>query len=319
MAFGPAFDPATDPTRDGVVLTFILPTKQCNLKCPACVIRQRREAETQTLDLEDYLALIVSASKLMDVKHIAIQGYEPLLPEAWPYTQEILALGNSLGVGTSLVTNGIFLEQYAALLAELAPDKLTVSLDASTAQIHDLKRGVKGAFEVTVNSLRATVKYRSLQESLFVNSVLYPNRVGDLEDVPALLASIPVKRWSVSPLFKIGRGSIKGGAVLTRSELVFSLSILANAAAAEDVELHVDDEASYIKDQISSLENIAYRSINRVNNLIRIGPNGNCSIGFQILQTVDEETPKWNPIKEAPDDFYRRAVLPTITKIPDVA
>lgn len=319
MAFGPAFDPATDPTRDGVVLTFILPASRCNLRCPACVIRQRGEAEHHTLGPEDYLSLIVGASEVMNVKHIAIQGYEPLLPEAWPYAQSILALGNSLGIGTSLVTNGVFLDRHAASLAELAPDKLTVSLDASTARIHDRKRGVEGAFNATLRGLRTAIRHRPLEDVLYVNSVLYPHGIGDLVGIPALLARLPVKRWIVSPLFQIGRGASKGGVALSHDELIASLRILADAATAEGIGFHVDDEVAAIRDQASSLENTVYRSIKRINSLVRIGPNGNCSIGLQILQTVDGQTPTWNPSKEAPVDFCRRVVLPTTAMVANAA
>src|SRR5215470_2312770 len=107
----------------GQFLTFVVPALNgCNLKCPFCLIRQRREiSETQPaaenlLQPEDMVRFIREAAQRSPIFALAIQGYEPLLPESLRYTQAILATGRFLNRPATLVTNGTRLIGAVALL-----------------------------------------------------------------------------------------------------------------------------------------------------------------------------------------------------------
>jgi MoaA/NifB/PqqE/SkfB family radical SAM enzyme len=58
----------------------------------------------------------------------------------------VLETGQSLGVPTTLVTNGVFLHNAVDLLNTLPPTKIAISLDSDSAAIHDRIRGVAGAW-----------------------------------------------------------------------------------------------------------------------------------------------------------------------------
>src|SRR5262249_39575606 len=106
----------------GQFLTFVLPANGCNLKCPFCLVRQRKEitAAVQLRD-DDFARFNREAAEAAPVFAVAIQGYEPLLLESLPYTQAILATGRFLGLPTTLVTNGVRLGDAVSLLATLSP------------------------------------------------------------------------------------------------------------------------------------------------------------------------------------------------------
>ena len=119
-------------------LTFVVPAlRGCNLKCSFCLVRQRREITDTCLRPDDFTQFIREAAARSPVFAIAVQGYEPLLTEALPYTQAILSTGRFLGLPTTLVTNGTKLADAINLMTTLAPNKIAISLDAASADIHD--------------------------------------------------------------------------------------------------------------------------------------------------------------------------------------
>jgi MoaA/NifB/PqqE/SkfB family radical SAM enzyme len=140
--------PAELSWRDrGVALTLVVPATDCNLACGFCAIRQRGEAAGASLRPEDFVAFVDGVARTRPAAMVSLQGYEPLLAEAWPYTVAILEKARSLGLPRSLVTNGILLEDRARDLAELDPTGVTVSIDSASAEHHDRLRGREGALE----------------------------------------------------------------------------------------------------------------------------------------------------------------------------
>lgn len=314
MAFAPAFDSLMDPTRDGIVLTFILPAERCNLNCPVCVIRQRHEAESSTLEIDDYLSFIDSATILATVSHVAIQGYEPLLPETWQYTEAILAHAQRSGIPTSIVTNGIYLKSYASALGALDVQKITVSLDSFIAESHDKKRGVDGAFDETCANLAEVASISTLVDRIWVNSVLYPGDVQALIGMPALLDQLQIRRWTISPLIRIGDSGAPGGIALSREDLTEALELLPGAATEYGVELRIDDEFAFVKLQHLGPKSLTYDSLERVENLFRLGSDGSLSVGLQVLQAVEADTPRWFPDRQHAAEFLRQVSAPLISK-----
>ncbi len=104
------------PDAAGQFLTFIVPSANgCNLKCSFCLIRQRREIAEIYLSPDDLARFIREAAVCAPLFALAVQGYEPLLPESLPFTQAILGTGRFLGIPASLVTNGTKLADAVSL------------------------------------------------------------------------------------------------------------------------------------------------------------------------------------------------------------
>lgn len=127
----------TDDQRNYLLVDLNL-TNECNLRCLYCYADAGGplESEMSTDEVIHLLDRLVVLSPTV----IAFTGGEPLLRkdlfEIAPYATEI-------GLPTSLVTNGILIdERNAEQLAEYF-DKVQVSLDGSTASIHERLRGKK--------------------------------------------------------------------------------------------------------------------------------------------------------------------------------
>ena len=124
-------------------VTFVVPASGgCNLNCSFCAIRARGEARPEEIVMQqkDYLAFLRAAAAAYDVGVVSVQGYEPLLPESWSYTESILRAARDLGLRTAIVTNGTYLGRYAQKLADLGLGSLNVSIDSADPEKHDSSR-----------------------------------------------------------------------------------------------------------------------------------------------------------------------------------
>jgi MoaA/NifB/PqqE/SkfB family radical SAM enzyme len=300
--------PDFDPDAEGIFLTFVVPALSgCNLDCSFCFVRQRKEITETRLKPEDYARFIREVADRERIFALALQGYEPLLPDALPYTQAILAAGRFLGVPTSLVTNGVRLGDAIDLLKTLTPSKIAVSLDAASPEVHDGIRGVMGAWEASVAGLRRAIDVLAPHTRLVVASVLLPQRRHYLDAMPERLREIGVDRWIINPVLRVGRDE-SGGLVADRARLFRDLSILQEAADRAGVRLTVDDEFGHLDCDSASPFQLSSRGVHvrtlppRVT-LFRLTPGGQCSRGIDVLRQVTSGTPCWEPGTTHAGDF----------------
>ena len=147
---------------------------RCNLKCRFCEYWRQPGREMSTPEI----------LQMLDEAHsFGIGVYnawtvEPLLREDLP---DILRHAKSLGMTTSLITNGLLLRQRAGELADL--DLLSVSVD-----------GIKSYKELRGIDLRLVLEgIRAAQQAgheILINCVISGKNVGELEDLVHLAESL---------------------------------------------------------------------------------------------------------------------------------
>jgi pyruvate-formate lyase-activating enzyme len=292
--------PDFDGEGAGQFLTFVLPAPDgCNLKCSFCLIRQRREAAGDCLQPEELVRFIREAAERSPIFALAIQGYEPLLPTSLPYTRAVLETGQGLGVPTTLVTNGVFLHDAVDLLYTLAPNKIAISMDSDSAAIHDRVRGVAGAWTAAVAGIKRAVKVLAPRTKLAVSSVLLPSKYHYLEGMPARLQETGIEEWIVNPVLRFGPEN-HNGPVGERRSLFQRLLGLKEAADRACIRLKVDDEFDRLDHrsacaQQPELGSLEVRKLPPAIDIVRLGPNGRCSVGQDILKPVTPDVPLWRP------------------------
>jgi MoaA/NifB/PqqE/SkfB family radical SAM enzyme len=279
----------------------------CNLKCSFCLIRQRQEITETHLLPKDLVRFIREAAQQAPIFALALQGYEPLLPESLPYTQAILGTGQFLNLPTTLVTNGVGLVDSVDLLRTLSPTKIAISLDATKADIHDRIRGVAGAWSATVAGIRRARDVLAPQTRLAVASVLMPTRRHYLDGMPALLREIGIDRWIVSPLLRVSNDKA-GGLVSHRTELFRDLLLLHTEAGRAGIRLTIDDEFGLLGHDtactlLPSLQALHVRRLPPNVELFRLTPGGQCSAGIDVLKQIASDTPRWRPGAMHAGDF----------------
>jgi MoaA/NifB/PqqE/SkfB family radical SAM enzyme len=273
----------------------------CDLACPFCYIKQRREEAMSTvMSAKDYVAFVEKVAAVEALAAICIQGYEPLLPDSFAYTREILAAGQRLGIPTSLVTNGTHLRQHVPALSKLRPARIAVSLDSAEAAVHDRARGKVGALDDALAGLRYAVSVPVLKKALVVTSVLMPKKRERLMGMPALLAELGIGRWVVNALVKVGRGGKLGGPAGERGAILDDLLALRVEAGRHGIDMVVDDEFGRLSDDdraraLMDIQALRIKRLVRPEGVYRLTPSGHCSKGADILKPIHDGTPVWRP------------------------
>lgn len=295
----------------GLIATFVVPAPRgCNLNCSFCIVRARREAPLgeSALQVSDYVRFFDALCDREPVGLVSLQGYEPLLPESWQFSEALLSRAAESGIPSALVTNGTHLEEHVGDLVRLGVAGVTISLDSADAALHDLSRGTPGAFARAVTGLRAVASSELIDRTL-VASVLQARRSHYLDGIPELLASLGIGEWIVTPLLRIGREST-GGPVQRYGDIVRELVRLNRLAKKHGVEMLVDDEFEKLvleDPKVVPIDPPQFRRLPRLSRVVRLSPDGSCSVGEEILRRVDAAIPHWDP-REEPALFVRRAI-----------
>ena len=286
----------------GMALTFVVPAHKCNLNCSFCVIKQRKEATENLLSINDYTYFLDNIIKHEPLAVTSIQGYEPLLPESFKYTQAILNKARAYGIPRSFITNGYLLEERTEDIIALDPTGMSVSLDSAEARDHDKSRGLKGAFDKTIRGLRKIAANKDFAKKITISSVLMPNKKHKLETMPKLLADLGLSKWAITPLVQIGSDKM-GGPLQADENIVEDVLYLSDIAKQHSVSVVLDDELRTIPREKLKYSDLVVQSLERTDGLIRLNANGACSAGTGILREVGPQTPIWNPSTMEPHIF----------------
>lgn len=191
-------------------------TRSCDLACKHC----RAEAVTHRHPLE--LGTVEAKRMMDDVRRFGrplfvLTGGDPLKR---PDVIELVGYGTSIGLrmamtpsGTPLMTEAVLRDLRAAGLSRLA-----VSLDGSTADIHDRFRGVTGSWDWTIRMLRTA---RELGLTTQVNTTVSRYNLDDFDALCALMVSLGITLWSVFFLVPTGRAKPEEVASAEDFERVF--------------------------------------------------------------------------------------------------
>src|SRR6266545_1318814 len=175
-------------------------TEACNLRCDYCY----RESDATKLSHMPTDALVGLLEKLWGagLRSVELTGGEPLLHKDF---RRILALCAERFEMVGVLTNGTRLtDDLAQQFAEMGEKLMySVSLDASTPEAHDARRGVKGAWARTT---RNVARLAALGVGIRVSMVVDERNFYDLENTLLLAKSLGARAFSYSPLLPLGRG-----------------------------------------------------------------------------------------------------------------
>lgn len=176
-------------------------TRACDLACKHC----RAEAVTRRHPLE--LSTDEAKRMMTDVRRFGrplfvLTGGDPLKR---PDTVALVRHGSDLGLRMAMTPSGtpLMTPEIVAELADAGLSRLAVSLDGSTAEIHDAFRGVKGSYDWTLRMIRAA---RDLGLSTQINTTVARHNIDDFEQLIALMEGLGISLWSIFFLVPTGRG-----------------------------------------------------------------------------------------------------------------
>ncbi len=151
-------------------------TYACNLRCKHCYATAGKPLEDE-LTTDEALDIVDKLDRL-GVTIIAFSGGEPLVRKDF---FEITKYADEKGFYVAVATNGTLInEEMAKKMKENGIKYVQISLDGMR-ETHDSFRGIKGAFDKTVEGIKNCVK-----EGFFVNVSMTVTKY-NYHDVPAVI------------------------------------------------------------------------------------------------------------------------------------
>ncbi|MFF8534415.1 TIGR04053 family radical SAM/SPASM domain-containing protein [Streptomyces sp. SAS_267] len=188
-------------------------TRACPLACLHCraeAVPDRDPRELDTAAAKDLLDQVAAFGQPAPI--FVITGGDPFQR---PDLTDLIAYGKEVGVrvavspsGTPTLTEERLREVHAA-----GAVGLSLSLDGSTAGLHDAFRGVPGVFRWTLDAWDAA---RAMGMKVQINTTVARHNLHDLPDIVRLVADHGAMLWSAFFLVPTGRGRQLG--LLTAAE-----------------------------------------------------------------------------------------------------
>ncbi len=192
-------------------------TQACDLACKHC------RAEAQPLRNPDELTTDEAKKLLDDVRRFGpiifvFSGGDALKR---PDIVELTRYGADLGLRMAITpaTTPLCSEERLRQLYDAGMARLAVSLDGSTAAVHDEFRQVQGSFDHGLRILRTA---REIGMSTQVNTVVARHNVNDFPVMAELLSELGIVFWEVFFLIPMGRARPEDVAGADAFERVFN-------------------------------------------------------------------------------------------------
>ncbi len=203
-------------------------TNACDLACRHCRASAMAQRSPLELTLEEGQRLLDDITGFgRPYPHVVFTGGDPLLR---PDLEELVGAATERTIGCSLAPAATGLLTKAALdrLKAAGIQNISLSIDGSTAEIHDGFRGVAGTFETTLESARIA---REAGLPIQVNTLITDETLADLPAIYGLMTTLDIMRWSLFYLISVGRGSALREVSPAESERLnrwlFNLSLVA--------------------------------------------------------------------------------------------
>jgi AdoMet-dependent heme synthase len=192
-------------------------TQACDLAClhcRACAQPLRSPLELSTEEGRDLIDQVAEMAAPLFV----LTGGDPLKR---PDIYSLVEYGTRRGVRMSMTPSATPLLTHRAIarLHRCGLARLAVSLDGSSAEIHDAFRGVSGSYALTLEAVRWASE---LGIPVQINTTITRRNVRDFEKMVALLKTLNMVLWSVFFLVPTGRGQLQDLASAEEFEEVFA-------------------------------------------------------------------------------------------------
>jgi AdoMet-dependent heme synthase len=190
--------------RRAPMLVYWETTLACGLACRHCRASAMAERSPFELTTEEGFRLLDDIAGFgRPFPHVVFTGGDPLIR---PDLVELVKGATERGIGASLApaATGLLTKGALERLRSAGVQNISLSLDGSTAEIHDRFRGVPGTFETTLTSAGWA---REAGLPIQVNTLITDETLPDLPAVYELMKTLDIMRWSLFYLISVGRGS----------------------------------------------------------------------------------------------------------------
>lgn len=200
-------------------------TKRCNQRCFYCFNNSGVGDIKTELDAPKWLR-IIKALQERGLQSIHLTGGEPF---SYKGAVDILAGAQAIGVGTSILSNGLRVKELV-VKHTAAFRALTVaqfSLDSMDPEKHNRRRGYANAWRDAMAAIEAL---RALEVPVEISSVVSEDNLQDLSELGVFAKSISAA-LIVRPILHAGRATALKESLTFDTELADGIGLLQNCGA----------------------------------------------------------------------------------------
>ncbi|MBI4899330.1 MAG: TIGR04053 family radical SAM/SPASM domain-containing protein [Actinobacteria bacterium] len=182
-------------------------TNACGLACRHCRATAMPDPAPGELTTEQAIALLDDITGFAGpgepLPHVVMTGGDPLRR---PDLVQLVEAATARGIGVSLApaVTPLLTRERMEWMSSAGIQAISLSLDGSTAELHDGVRMVPGTFEATLAALDVAAE---VGLSVQVNTLVTESTASDLPAVYELLRRHQLMQWSLFFLISIGRGA----------------------------------------------------------------------------------------------------------------
>lgn len=191
-------------------------TRACDLVCKHCRAEAVPSRDPRELSTSEAMRLMDELCRFGRPLFV-LTGGDPLKR---PDVVELVEYGTRQGLRVAMTPSGtpLMTPEVLARLRRAGLSRLAISLDGSTAAIHDSFRGVDGSYRWTLAMLREA---RAIGLSTQVNTTVGWHNLEDFDALYALMEELEISLWSVFFLVPTGRARAEDVASAEAFEEVF--------------------------------------------------------------------------------------------------
>jgi len=175
-------------------------TRNCNLSCVHCRASATMGPYKGELDTDACLRLLDQIQRVGD-PIVILTGGEPLLRSD---IFEVARYGTRLGLRMVMAPNGTLITaEKARQMADAGIQRISISLDGSTQEIHDRFRGVAGAFD---GALRGIANAKKAGIPFQINTTITQSNLDQIPAIQKLAVDLGAVAHHIFLLVPTGRG-----------------------------------------------------------------------------------------------------------------
>jgi AdoMet-dependent heme synthase len=180
-------------------------TQACDLACVHCRASAQPARDPGELSTEEAHYLIDQIAE-MNIPVFVLTGGDPLKrPDIYDLVN-YAAAKPKLNVCLTPSATPLLTEEAVRKLHDSGLHRLAISLDGASEEVHDSFRGISGAFEHTLKTIRwANEAHQQIQ----INTSITRRNIGQIDEIAALLEQFKISLWSVFFLVPTGRGQME--------------------------------------------------------------------------------------------------------------
>jgi radical SAM protein with 4Fe4S-binding SPASM domain len=194
---------------------------RCNLRCMHCY-QNASQASPDELTIDEQLGIVDQLAEA-GVSLVVLSGGEPL---ANPNLEKLIKKIGSYGMAVSIDSNGVLLDRAAVgNLKHLGVHSVEVSLDSVSPEDHDNFRGLKGAFDKTLQAVELCSE-AGIFTTVATTSTRLNNR--NSHELISLASKHGAQRVVFFDLIPAGRGRDMEDLHLSNHELLELMTLVRN-------------------------------------------------------------------------------------------